>query len=635
LGEVYEWLWLNVRLLKQILHHAPQVERTPYLETKAFVGCHQDAYQDLLEACVRLGNAEMFGLLLRLLPYFYNAVGSFCSSENKRCGGTTDALGELREMRAKWGLVYEMPSAFLRDLPPDLEPAGRWRFLLFLHQFACIWIRKAKETGDGALVDNLAEGVAKVMETDAEWREHQEAPPEADVLMARHWLILGESLREALSEEAETPADLLEELTPEFLQKQEAGQLLRFYANHRRVDEWERGFEDLRPELSIPMRPLGGGGVGETRWVPQHEEEMRLAFVWLLLMCPEPTKPLQPLPVDLTGVPIRSDMEKIIKRFPHDSRGHRLRRLPAEGQKHWIEEWLEKCAEEAAAKKAQAIADAPIDPEREKKFQGEFRQNFNGSLVLTQFLVDVGKCQVQDDLEALKPKTLVPKDCVIAGPHAVGNTLGDHFGRRYGHGLDLEFVRTLLSVEEAPKEMLPDCDKGIRRAADWLQQRACAGNDSLICVLGRAHVDSLFLNSEDFIPAWKEAVGVEGFEGRFKGFPVWHGMLNEEAKVLAIDLRDSRALCVQPRALSGDWADVHLRELSTEELDAIKKAREDQGKRFDELREKQNCVADITVYAGFQPPEPQQVMVISIQQGEEDSQAGAKATENPSKDERA
>jgi len=630
-GEVYEWLWLNVRLLNQILHHTPRVEQTLYLETMSFVRCHRDAYQNLLEECVRLENAEMFGLLLHLLPNFYNAVKSFCDSEAKKLGGSTEALGELKEMRAKWGFVYELPSAMLRDLPSTLDPDVRWRFLLFLHQIACIWLRKAKEAGDKALVNNLAEGIAKVMETDAEWRKKQKPLAEADLLMARHWLILGESLREALREEAGTSADLLEELTPVFLQKQKPGKLLRFYANNRRVDEWERGFTDFRPELSIPMRPLGGGGVGEARWVPQHEEEMRLAFVWFLLLCPKPTE-LPPLvPVDLTGVPIRNDLEKIIKRFPNDSRGCRPWRLPAEGKKHWIEEWLEKCAVEASEEEAQAIADAPIDPEKADTFQNEFRENFRESLVLTQFLVDVVAFQSQDEMEALNPKTLVPKHCVIAGPHAVGNTLGDQFGGRYGHALDMEFVRTLLSSEKSLAETCPDYEAGIRRGAAWLDQAGCAGNQGLICVLGRAQVESRWMDCPDFVPAWKEAVGVEGFEGRFKGFPVWQGRLGQEAKVLAVDLRSWHPLCVRPRVLRGEWADVDLRELQPPELEEIRKAR---GDKFDPLRERKNCVADISVYARFQPPDPQQVNVISIPQDRDDTQPEPTAVEDAPDDQR-
>lgn len=626
--EVYEWLWLNVRLLKQILHHAPRVEHTPYLETCSFVRCHQDAYQDLLEECVRLGNAEMFGLLLRLLPYFWNAVGRFCESQVKTTGDATEALGELREMRAKWGLVYELPSAFLRGMPHGLDPSKRWRFLLFLHQFACVWIRKAKQTHDQALVANLSEGIANVMETDSEWRQGKAGPPEADLLMARHWLILGEFLQEVLLEQAETLARMPGKLTPEFLQKQEPEQLLRFYASHSRVDEGEWGFEDLRQELPIPMRPLGGGGVGPVRGVPQHEEEMRLAFLWLLLMQPEPSEPLPALAIDVRAPAIRKDLERITEKYQHDPTGRRIWRKPPEGGKYWVEVWLEGCARKAAASKVQEIADATIDPDKANVFQNEFRKNFCESLVLTKFLVDVGAFQLQDDLVALNPKTLVPKDCVIAGPHAVGNTLGDDFGRNYAHALDLEFVRTQLRSKEAPTETRPDYEKGIRRAAEWLSERGSVGNDGLICVLGRGYAGSALLDSEDFVPAWKEAVGLDGFEGRFKKFPVWQARLENETKVVAIDLRSSRPLCVRPRAVQGDWADVTLRELRGNELDEIKKAREGGGKPFEELREKQNCVADITVYAQFQPPEPQQLLLIAIQEGKADTPAGATLLED-------
>jgi hypothetical protein len=136
------------------------------------------------------------------------------------------------------------------------------------------------------------------------------------------------------------------------------------------------------------------------------------------------------------------------------------------------------------------------------------------------------------------------------------------------------------------------------------------------------------LDSEDFVPAWKEAVGLDGFEGRFKKFPVWQARLENETKVVAIDLRSSRPLCVRPRAVQGDWADVTLRELRGNELDEIKKAREGGGKPFEELREKQNCVADITVYAQFQPPEPQQLLLIAIQEGKADTPAGATLLED-------
>lgn len=610
--EVYEWLWLYVRLLEQILHHTAQVERTPYLETMSFVRCHQDAYEDLLEECVCIGNAEMFGLLLRFLPHFYDAVGRFCTSRPQEPEAATEALDELREMRAKWGFVYEVPSAFLDDLPPGLDPAARWRFLLFLHQFACVWIRKAKQTGDEPLVNNLAEGIANVMETDSKWRESYDVPAEADLLMARHWLILGESLSEVLSEKALTPVDLPGKLTPEFLQEQEPEHLLRFYAEHQRVDEHERGFEDLLPDVPIAMRPLGGGGVGPARWVPHHEDEMRLAFLWLLLMRPEPPQPLLAIPVDVAAPAIRADLQRIISTFTHHPKKHRIWRLPPEGQKHWIEEWLGRCAAEEVAKRRREIADAPIDDAKAGKFRQEFQENFRGNLFLIQFLVDVRAYEVDDDIEALKAKTLVPKTDVIAPPLGFGHTLGDDLGRLYGHSLDIEFVRTLLSVKTAGAETKRDYGEAIDRAAAWLKQRGCTGNEALIAVIGRAHVGSLLLDNGNFVPAWKEAEGVEGFEGRYKGFGVWEGELDPESKVLALDLRNLRPLRIHTRALRGSWVDVNLRELSANELGAIKKAREDEKKPFDELREKQNCVADIAVYARFAAPQEGEWALIAI-----------------------
>lgn len=633
-SDVYRWLWLNVRLLNQILHHVPQVERTPYLEVSSFLRCHQGAYQDLLRDCARRSNAEMFGLLLRLLPYFYNAVYGFCKSEEQKPGAAKEQLRSLGEMRAKWGFGCAWPPTFLGHLRSDVDSATRWKFLLFLHQSACVWIRKAQESDDRRLAKELAKGIAKAMGTDARWRKEWEPPAEADLLMARHWLILGETLGKVLSEEATLWADLPVELTPRPIRQMEPEQLLRFYDSHRRVDEGEWGFEDLRPEPAIRMPLLGGPGVGDARWVPQHEEEMRLAFVWLLLACPEPKpdEPLRPVPVDVAGAPIRSDLEKIIKRFRHDPWGHRIWRLPPNGQEHWIEEWLRRCADAEAAKRDEEIAGARIDTGKVSKFREEFRQNFGESLVLTQFLVDVGGYQAKGNLAPLNPMRSLPKDCVIAGPHAVGNTLGNHFGRNYGHGLDLEFMRTLLNVKEAATELCTDYDAGIRRAAQWLEERGATGNEGLMCVLGRAYVGSLLLDNDDFVPAWKEAVGIEGFEGRFKGFPVWQGRFEKEAKVLAVDLRGLRPLLLRPRAVQGKWADVNMRKFRPDELDEIRHAREDANEPFDEVRERQHCVVDIKVYARFQAPEPQHVILISIQQEEEEAQPLTTPVEDPSDD---
>ncbi len=614
---VYGWIWLYGRLLNQILYHTPQVERTPQVETLSLVGCHQEAYRNLLDGCVSLGNAEMFGLLLRLLPHFYNAVDRFCKSEDKRPEAAEEAFGELREMRAKWGLVYELPSAFLEGLPPELDAPTRWRFLLFLHQFACVWIREAKQKRDDSLVVNLAEGIAMVMEKDLEWRKEGKGPPEADLLMARHWFMLGESLSEVLPQQAQTPADLPGKLTPKFLQEQEPEQLLEFYASHRWVDEFDRGFEDLLPDVRIPMRPLGGGGVGPTRCVPHHEEEMRLAFLWLLLFRPGPPEPLPGIPVDVAGPAMRTDLERIVRKFAHDPARHHIWRLPPEGQKHWIEGWLERCAAAKAAQEHAGIAEAKIDANRAATFQDEFQKSFQDSLVLTRFLVNVGAYELQEDLTPLRPRALVPKRAAIAPSLGSGDTLGDDFGRLYGHSLDIELVRVLMGVKTAERETKRDHREAIDRAAEWLKQRGRAGNEGIIAVLGGAHVGSLLLDNEEFVPAWKEADGIEGFEGRYKGLAVWEGQLGSKSKVLALDLRDSRPLIMQPRALSGSWADVSLRELTAEELWGIGEQRQHEGKQFDQLRERQNCVADISVYARFAPPETLQVLVVDVPQAQE------------------
>ncbi|MBE3037444.1 MAG: hypothetical protein IMZ62_01310 [Chloroflexi bacterium] len=626
---VHRLLWLYPRLLDQVLYHEAQVERTPYLETTRFVRCHQDAYRDILKECVRRGNAEMFAVLLEQLPHFYNRIVRFCHPDDGLSPAARESLNDLSSLRATWGLVYMWLQSFLSDLPASLDPATRWRFLLFLHRAACVWIRRAKQKTDESLVDNLAEAIANVMETDHAWRKVHKVPAEeADLLMARHWLILGESLSEVLSVQANTWKDLPDNLTPKFLQGQEPATLLRFYDFHRGVCEFDRGFEDLSQDLPTQRHLLAGVGVGPAQSVGSHEEEMRLAFLWLLLNRPERVQSLPPIPVDVSSPAIRKDLARIIGMFPGRPGSQRIWEMPGGGEKHWIEEWLERCTAKQGTKKRQEVADASIDNGMVQTFREEFQEAFRLNLALVRFLLDVHAYEVDEGTQPFVTKTLVPKTAVIAPSLGYDDTLGKALGRVYGRGLDTEFARTLSSVAEEGSEPPSNYETAITKAAAWLEGKGCTGNAGIILVLGRAHVRSLFADSDVFVPAWKEAAGIQGFEGRYRGFPVWERQLDRHSQVLAVDLRDARPLRVPRRALDGSWVDVSVREISADELTGIKKDCEDGKKSVDELHQRQNCVADIAVHAQFVPPEKSQLLAIAVQQADGDTEEGSAQGEN-------
>jgi hypothetical protein len=557
----------------------------------------------------------MFGLLLGLMPHFYDAVHQFVEMRRKEPAASKEALDELSELRAKWGFVYVWPSSCLRYIPADIEPAKRWRFLIFLHQVACVWIRNAKHKSDESLVKNLAEGLANVMKVDADWRKAEPVPGEAGLLMARHWLILGEFLREELHKDKQGSADLLKELTPDSLLHLDSEWVLRFYKDHSRVDECDPCFRDLAPDPHFEMRPLGGGGVGDVRWVPQHEEEMRLAFLWLLLRA-QPEPPLPAIPVSVAAPAVHADLKKIIDRFRYDPTEHHIWRFPPEPQKHWIEDWLERCAGAQVAQENAQVAEAPIDEDRAAEFKREFEERFRANLVLVRFLIDNGAYEVVEDLEALRLRTLVPKTAVIARGLGLGNTLGEDFGRHYGHGLDREFVRNLLGVSK-DTETCPGYKSALETAAAWLQAKGCARNNGLLILLGPAHVSSLLVDDTAFIPAWREAVGVAGLEGRYKGFAVWERWLDQKRMVIAVDLRDFRPLRRPAGDRNGPWTEVVLREMSGDEIKAIQEAHEAEGKPPDQaLTIKQNCVADISILAQFVLPEAPPVKVYTVPEEE-------------------
>jgi hypothetical protein len=610
--DVYRWIWFYVRLLGQILHHTAKVEQTPYMETAVFVRCHQDAYEDLLEECARVESAEMFGLILRLMPHFYNTVHQFCESQKNGPDAATKGLAELTELRAKWGFVYVWPSSCLGHIPPGIEPAKRWRFLIFLHQAACVWIRNAKEKSDKLLVRQLVEGLANVMKVDADWRKIGPAPNEADPLMARHWLILGGFIREELLGDKKGSSELLKELTPDSLQRLEPEWVIRFYADHKRVDESDPYFQDWAPDPHFEMRPLGGGGVGDVRSVPQHEEEMRLAFLWLLLMRAEPQQPLPAIPVNVAAPAVHADLKKIIDRFRHDPTEHHIWRFPPEPQKHWIEDWLDRCTALQVVQENRKIAEAPIDEGKKAEFGKEFEERFRANLVLVRFLIDVEAYELQENLDAFRPKTLVPKTAVIAPPLGLGNTLGKEFGGQYAHGLDREFVRDLLEASK-DTDTRPDYKSALEEAAAWLQARGCPRNKGLLILLGPAHVSSLLMEDAAFVPAWREAVGVAGLEGRYKGFAVWEGWLDQKRMLIAVDLRELRPLRRPAGDPDGPWTEVELRELTDEEIKGIQEARTSEGKPpEDALIIQQNCVADISVKAQFVLPEAPPVKIITV-----------------------
>jgi hypothetical protein len=320
---------------------------------------------------------------------------------------------------------------------------------------------------------------------------------------------------------------------------------------------------------------------------------------------------------------LHEDLDRIIRRFKHHPTKHHIWCFPTGPQKHWIEDWLDRCAEKEVAQKNTQIAEAPIDEGRAARFKTEFEKGFRHSLVLVQFLLDIGAYEPDEDLNAFRPKTLVPKTALIEPPLGFGNTLGEEFGRQYGHGLDREFVRNLLTVSKDTDTCL-DYKSALENAAAWLQAKGCARNNGLLILLGPAYVSSLLMDDAAFIPAWREAVGVAGLEGRYKGFAVWEGRLDKKRMLVAVDLRDLRPLRRPAVDRNGPWTEVVLRGLTDNEIKQIADARKAGGKEpQDPLILRQSCVAVISVRAQFVLPEAPPVKIITVLREDNPAEADA------------
>jgi hypothetical protein len=322
---------------------------------------------------------------------------------------------------------------------------------------------------------------------------------------------------------------------------------------------------------------------------------------------------------------VRGDLEKIKGWFKdHPTMLHHWL-IPAEPEKHWIEDWLDRCTKMEEAQKNTLIAEAAIDEGKAARFKKEFEEGFRNCLVLVQFLLDIGAYELEDDLNAFRPKNLVPKTAVIEPPLGYVNTLGEDFGRQYGHGLDREFVTNLLAVSKDTDECT-DYKSAFEKATEWLQARGCARNDGLLILLGPADVSSLLMDDAAFIPAWREAVGVAGLEGRYKGFAVWEGRLDRERKLIAVDLREFRPLRRPAGDRNGPWTEVVLREITPDEIKAIQADRKAKDKAIGEdMVIRQNCVADISIKARFVLPEAPPVKVYAVES--QDSAPAADAGE--------
>ncbi len=590
--EVKRWVLLYRRFLLQVLYHEPTVDRTPVAAIARFTKCLQDELLDLFEKCVINRNLGTFEILTAVIPDLYEKLNEFCVS--KKDTVPSESFREVWGIRARWGQTYARAS-FLRELAErDMPNAERWRFLLLLHRSASDWLRVAlTPTADTRLAEELAGVLGHIAQADAEWRESHLHPEEAELLKTRHWALVGEMIQRAIGGEKGITSDMLGHLTPKELLPEEPSELLRFYADHKRVDELSKWFTDFGKLSDIEMGPLSGFGTGGARFVPQHEEKMRLAFCFLLTKLGGPAEPgPEALHIDLDA--LKKTMETLTDR--RDLLDHRI--LPP-----WIKPWLENCDKARKTEDDEKVVNAEPDATRLSEFESDFWEAFVGALSFLDFLRNNRAYKVLDQASMGPFLTRIGKRQVIEPIGGVGYASnGDERGRRYARALDDLFVRDLLErlADKTPEgfEESTGLDSVLDAAADWLDSEH-QGGQGVICVPWHLHLTGELDDNERFLPQWRDPSAVRGFAGRYRGFLVRQYSTDPKEDIfIALSLANWHPLGLRSSVIEGGgWGEIEIRDWKAEEL---KKARAEDPESFDETALRQDCMLELLLHIEFE-----------------------------------
>ena len=490
-----------------------------------------------MQECVKRGWLETLRILLDKVPILYRIMKEHFARrrEQEQGSGNEQVLDELIGRSAKWGRFFAYPESYLDSLPETVASAERWRILIFLHRWGSQWLRQIlaepprADTGyKQRLCEELCEGLGKIIALAEDWKKADYKPLQDmdETLRARHWCLLGDLILRATRKEQPVSEKMIDGICHESFMKAAPEEYLSFYGRNPSVDEMSPWFSDLAPEQQFITGPLSGTGHSNARWVPQHGEEMRCAFLWIVANSRIAYRqgnlpPVIPISLDLDALckTLQQIQQMLLPDFGQALNAHKLR-PPRDGE-HWIIEWLRGCNKAFDRERGEKVASAEPLPLRITDFLTEFQENCEKNLVVAKFLVRSRAFEIDLQASGGPWKAFISKKHFLdpAGEGYTDNS-GAYYGAMCARSIDYALANQFITegrlveggkqaagsgTEKPAKSQgsAPDSEgqyllHAVERAVDWLRSCQCPPNQGFICVTTNLYVEGVLGNSEHF-----------------------------------------------------------------------------------------------------------------------------------------
>ena len=235
--------------------------------------------------------------------------------------------------------------------------------------------------------------------------------------------------------------------------------------------------------------------------------------------------------------------------------------------------WLRDCQQAYDVAKAIELSKAKLNKQLVAEYTEQFPKEYAGSLRLLRYLHQTDFFSVSDSVEqdvidyVAKNKFRTPEEKGYSVSTST-NGLPQAFAHRSDGRLafllfDALDQRTKDSAvnEESTGELAlaKDAPEAIRNAAQWLHQKH-VDPTSVVIFWNRGNgnmADYALDGDKAWVPNWKDPTKIDGFAGRYAGYPVWECSVRHRPMIAAVDLRASKPLLVRPSVSEDDtWCEV-------------------------------------------------------------------------------